>query len=102
MANDLFIDRAVRDWVFVPLTIFIILMKLIMQYVHVVRPLFLCLPPFPPSQARTAPLRRPLRPALPPPRCDRARASPPFSTHQKTPPPASQNTDDPPKKNHTR
>lgn len=37
MANDLFIDRAVRDWVFVPLTIFIILMKLIMQYVHVVR-----------------------------------------------------------------
>lgn len=33
--NDLFIDRAVRDWVFVPLTIFIILMKLIMQYVHV-------------------------------------------------------------------
>lgn len=35
MANDLFIDRAVRDWVFVPLTIFIILMKLIMQYVHV-------------------------------------------------------------------
>jgi len=37
MATDLFIDRAVRDWVFVPLTIFIILMKLIMQYVHVVR-----------------------------------------------------------------
>ena len=40
MATDLVIDRAVRDWVFVPLTIFIILMKLIMQYVHVVSSFF--------------------------------------------------------------
>eukprot|EP00877_Chromochloris_zofingiensis_P009631 jgi/Chrzof1/4921/Cz15g04170.t1 len=32
--HDLVLDRQVRDWVFVPLTIFIVLMKLLMQYAH--------------------------------------------------------------------
>ena len=33
----LVLDREVRDWVFIPLTIFMVLMKLLMQYVHLVR-----------------------------------------------------------------
>ena len=37
MANLLVIDSDVRDWVFIPLTLFIVLMKLVMQYMHVVR-----------------------------------------------------------------
>lgn len=32
--HNLVLDSSVRDWVFIPLTIFIILMKLLMQYVH--------------------------------------------------------------------
>jgi len=32
----LVLDSEVRDWVFIPLTVFIVLMKLVMQYVHVV------------------------------------------------------------------
>ncbi len=34
MTHELALDSDVRDWVFIPLTIFIVLMKLIMQYVH--------------------------------------------------------------------
>jgi uncharacterized membrane protein len=37
MAAPLVLDREVRDWVFIPLTIFMVLMKLLMQYVHMVR-----------------------------------------------------------------
>lgn len=32
MAQLLVLDSAVRDWVFIPLTLFIVLMKLVMQY----------------------------------------------------------------------
>lgn len=32
----LVLDSEVRDWVFVPLTLFIVLMKLVMQYMHTV------------------------------------------------------------------
>lgn len=33
----LVLDSEVRDWVFIPLTLFIVLMKLVMQYMHQVR-----------------------------------------------------------------
>lgn len=33
-AHELLLDRQVRDWVLIPLTIFMILMKLLMQYFH--------------------------------------------------------------------
>ncbi|GBF95480.1 ER membrane complex subunit 3-like [Raphidocelis subcapitata] len=33
-AHQLVLDSDVRDWVFIPLTLFIVLMKLVMQYVH--------------------------------------------------------------------
>jgi hypothetical protein len=33
-AHMLVLDSAVRDWVFIPLTLFIVLMKLVMQYMH--------------------------------------------------------------------
>ena len=32
--HELVLDRDVRDWVFIPLTLFIVLMKLMTQYVH--------------------------------------------------------------------
>ncbi|KAF8061316.1 emc3 [Scenedesmus sp. PABB004] len=32
--HELVLDSAVRDWVFIPLTVFIVLMKLLMQYAH--------------------------------------------------------------------
>ncbi len=32
--TDLVLDKDVRDWVLIPLTIFIILVKLAMQFVH--------------------------------------------------------------------
>jgi len=39
--DDLTIDSKVRDWVFIPLTIVIILMNMLRQYAHIVRfPLF--------------------------------------------------------------
>jgi hypothetical protein len=37
-AHELVLDRDVRDWVFIPLTLFIVLVKLVTQYVHAVRP----------------------------------------------------------------
>jgi hypothetical protein len=36
-AHDIALDKDVRDWVFIPLTIFIMLVKLVMQYMHQVR-----------------------------------------------------------------
>jgi hypothetical protein len=39
MHHDLTIDRNVRDWVFIPLTIVIVLMNMLRQYAHIVRPL---------------------------------------------------------------
>lgn len=33
-ASELVLDQQVRDWVFIPLTISIVLMKLVMQYLH--------------------------------------------------------------------
>jgi hypothetical protein len=35
-AHELVLDRDVRDWVFIPLTLFIVLVKLVTQYVHAV------------------------------------------------------------------
>lgn len=32
--HELVLDSNVRDWVFIPLTLFIVLMKLLMQYAH--------------------------------------------------------------------
>lgn len=32
--TELALDKDVRDWVFIPLTIFILLVKLVMQYMH--------------------------------------------------------------------
>lgn len=37
MAHDIVLDAAVRDWVFIPLTAAIVLMKLLTQYMHQVR-----------------------------------------------------------------
>lgn len=34
MAHALVLDAAVRDWVFIPLTAAIVLMKLLTQYMH--------------------------------------------------------------------
>ena len=34
--HDLELDTAVRDWVFIPLTLSILLMKLLTQYAHMV------------------------------------------------------------------
>ncbi len=34
--HDLELDAAVRDWVFIPLTLSILLMKLLTQYAHMV------------------------------------------------------------------
>lgn len=33
-AHQLLLDHAVRDWVFIPLTLAIVLMKLLTQYMH--------------------------------------------------------------------
>jgi len=35
--DALVLDQAVRDWVFIPLTVCIVLMKLIMQHLHQAR-----------------------------------------------------------------
>jgi hypothetical protein len=48
----LVLDSDVRDWVFVPLTLFIVLMKLVMQYMHQVRP-GTALPPCSPRSANS-------------------------------------------------
>jgi len=32
--HELILDASIRDWVFIPLTFFIVLMKLLMQYAH--------------------------------------------------------------------
>ena len=37
MHKDLILDRSLRDWVFVPLTLAIVLMNMLRQYAHTVR-----------------------------------------------------------------
>lgn len=37
--HDLVLDSALRDWVFIPLTLTIVFMKLLTQYFHTVRQL---------------------------------------------------------------
>jgi hypothetical protein len=37
MGHYLMLDHQVRDWVFIPLTLAIVLMKLLTQYAHQVR-----------------------------------------------------------------
>lgn len=37
MSHDLELDTNVRDWVFIPLTVSIVLMKLLTQFAHMVR-----------------------------------------------------------------
>ncbi len=37
MTNTLVIDAQVRDWVLIPLTVFIVLYKLVTQYAYMVR-----------------------------------------------------------------
>jgi hypothetical protein len=41
-AHPLLLDHAVRDWVFIPLTLAIVLMKLLTQYMHQVRLFLAC------------------------------------------------------------
>ena len=36
VSHELELDQAVRDWVFIPLTVCIVLMKLLSQYLHMV------------------------------------------------------------------
>lgn len=37
MHMDLVLDRSLRDWVFVPLTLAIVMMNMLRQYAHMVR-----------------------------------------------------------------